>query len=61
MTIPNVITGMIMLAMPLPVVFKLNVASLQKIALGATFLHGIMWVRSYLPLLEESADSRKVE
>ena len=42
MTIPNVVTGMVMLAMPLPAVFRLNVAALQKIALAATFLHGVM-------------------
>ncbi len=42
MAIPNVVTGAIMLVMPLPLVWKLNVSVSAKIALTATFLHGIM-------------------
>ena len=42
MSIPNIITGAIMLVMPLPLVWDLNVAMAVKIALTATFLHGIM-------------------
>ena len=42
MSIPNVITGAIMLVMPLPLIWNLNVAIAAKVALTATFLHGIM-------------------
>jgi hypothetical protein len=42
MAIPNVVTGAIMLVMPLPLVWKLNVSASAKIALTATFLHGTM-------------------
>ena len=42
MSIPNVITGAVMLVMPLPLVWNLNVAIAAKVALTATFLHGIM-------------------
>lgn len=40
--IPNVITGFTMLLLPLPMVWRLNVTVQQKVALTATFLHGIM-------------------
>ena len=40
--IPNIISGIVMLFMPLPPVFKLNIATLQKVGLSATFLHGVM-------------------
>ncbi|KAL9581927.1 MAG: hypothetical protein Q9212_003602 [Teloschistes hypoglaucus] len=40
--IPNVITGFFMLLLPLPMVWRLNVTVQQKVALTATFLHGIM-------------------
>lgn len=40
--ISNVITGFLMLLLPLPMVWRLNVAVQQKVALTATFLHGIM-------------------
>lgn len=40
--IPNVITGLAMLILPLPMVWQLNVTIQQKVALTATFLHGIM-------------------
>lgn len=50
MAIPNVITGAVMILMPLPPVLRLNVATLQKIALSATFLHGAMYDHP-LPLL----------
>ena len=43
MAIPNVITGAVMILMPLPPVLRLNVATLQKVALSATFLHGAMY------------------
>ena len=42
MAIPNVVTGAVMLIMPLPLVWRLNVSIAAKIALTATFLHGIM-------------------
>ena len=42
MAIPNVVTGVVMLLMPLPLVWALNVTLRQKIALTLTFLHGIM-------------------
>ena len=42
MAIPNVVTGIIMVVMPLPPVLRLNLTTLQKLALSATFLHGIM-------------------
>ena len=42
MAIPNVITGAIMLIMPIPLVWRLNLSVSGKIALTATFLHGIM-------------------
>lgn len=40
--IPNVVTGFVMLFLPLPTVWHLNITIQQKIALTATFLHGIM-------------------
>lgn len=40
--VPNVITGLVMLVFPMPIIWKLNVAPATKIALTATFLHGIM-------------------
>jgi len=42
MSIPNVVTGAVMLVMPLPLVWELNITLRQKIALTLTFLHGIM-------------------
>lgn len=42
--IPNVVTGAIMLAMPMPLIWELNIAVAAKVALAATFLHGIMFV-----------------
>lgn len=42
MTIPNVVTGAIMLIMPLPLAWKLNLEISAKLALTATLLHGIM-------------------
>ena len=42
MAIPNVVDGFVMLVMPIPLVWKLELAIQQKIALTATFLHGIM-------------------
>ena len=42
MSIPNVVTGAIMLVMPLPLVWQLNIPVAAKVALTATFLHGIM-------------------
>ncbi|KAL8964201.1 MAG: hypothetical protein Q9183_004621, partial [Haloplaca sp. 2 TL-2023] len=39
--IPNVISGFFMLLLPLPMVWRLNITIQQKIALTATFLHGI--------------------
>ncbi|KAL8678232.1 MAG: hypothetical protein Q9224_007133 [Gallowayella concinna] len=42
--IPNVITGFAMLLLPLPMAWRLNINVPQKIALTATFLHGIMFV-----------------
>lgn len=43
MAIPNVVTGAIMLAMPLPLSWKLNLTTSARIALTATFMHGIMY------------------
>ncbi|KAL9039060.1 MAG: hypothetical protein Q9214_005030, partial [Letrouitia sp. 1 TL-2023] len=40
--LPNVITGFAMLVIPMPLVWQLNIAVQQKIALTATFLHGII-------------------
>ena len=40
--IPNVVTGLLMLVLPLPIIWRLNVAPVTKVALTATFLHGIM-------------------
>ena len=42
MAIPNVVTGVIMLVMPLPLSWRLNLDISAKIALTATLLHGIM-------------------
>lgn len=42
MTIPNVVTGAIMLIMPLPLSWRLNLTVSARIGLMATFLHGIM-------------------
>ena len=47
MAIPNVVDGFVMLAMPIPLVWQLNLAIQQKVALTATFLHGITWVVCY--------------
>ena len=41
-SISNVVTGVVMLLMPLPLVWELNIMLRQKIALTLTFLHGIM-------------------
>ena len=38
--IPNIVTGLIMLVMPLPLIWKLNISPAAKVALTATFLHG---------------------
>ena len=46
--IPNVITGFIMLVMPIPLIWRLNVSNAAKVALTATFLHGAMYVSPYL-------------
>lgn len=40
--IPNVVTGAIMLIMPLPLAWRLNLTVSARIALTATLLHGIM-------------------
>ncbi|KAL8993874.1 MAG: hypothetical protein Q9169_006013 [Polycauliona sp. 2 TL-2023] len=45
----NVITGLATLLLPLPKVWRLNVDLSQKIALTATFLHGIMSILSIIP------------
>ena len=42
MNIPNVVTGAIMLVMPLPLSWRLNLTVSARIALTATLLHGIM-------------------
>ncbi|KAL8703627.1 MAG: hypothetical protein Q9201_003197 [Fulgogasparrea decipioides] len=42
--IPNVVTGFVMLLLPMPMVWRLSVTIQQKIALTATFLHGTMSV-----------------
>ena len=42
MAIPNVITGVFMLVMPLPLSWRLNLDIAAKIALTATLLHGTM-------------------
>lgn len=42
MAIPNVVTGAVMLAMPMPLVWHLKIDVSAKTALTATFLHGIM-------------------
>ncbi|KAL8947193.1 MAG: hypothetical protein Q9222_006501 [Ikaeria aurantiellina] len=40
--IPNVVTGLAMIVLPLPMVWRLKIGIAQKVALTATFLHGIM-------------------
>ena len=42
MAIPNVVDGFVMLVMPIPLIWRLDLAVQQKVALTATFLHGIM-------------------
>ena len=42
MAIPNVVDGFVMLVMPIPLVWRLDLVIQQKVALTATFLHGIM-------------------
>ena len=42
MAIPNVVDGFVMLVMPIPLVWRLDLEIQQKVALTATFLHGIM-------------------
>ena len=41
-SISNVVTGAVMLLLPLPLVWELNIQVRQKIAITLTFLHGIM-------------------
>lgn len=41
-SISNVVTGTVMLLLPLPLVWGLKITLRQKIALTLTFLHGIM-------------------
>ena len=43
MTMSNVVTGAIMLVMPLPLSWRLNLTVSAKITLTATFLHGTMY------------------
>jgi len=43
LSVPNVIDGLVMLTMPIPVVWALAIETQQKIALTATFFHGIMY------------------
>lgn len=42
LSVPNVIDGIVMLVMPLPVVWALAIETQQKVALTANFFHGIM-------------------
>lgn len=42
MAIPNIVDGLVMLVMPIPLVWQLELEIHQKAALTATFLHGIM-------------------
>ncbi|KAF6232604.1 hypothetical protein HO173_009272 [Letharia columbiana] len=42
MTLPNVVTGAIMLVVPLPLSWRLNLTLSARVALTATFLHGII-------------------
>ena len=48
MSIPNVVDGLVMLVMPVPVVWQLAIEVQQKFALTATFFHGIMYALSSL-------------
>ena len=44
-TIPNVVTGAMMLVMPLPLLWKLNLTVPARISLIATFMHGTMYAK----------------
>lgn len=48
LSVPNVIDGLVMLIMPIPLVWALAIETQQKIALTATFFHGIMYVPPHL-------------
>ena len=50
LSVPNVIDGLVMLIMPIPVVWQLAIEIQQKIALTATFFHGVMYVPETPPL-----------
>ncbi|KAI4248204.1 MAG: hypothetical protein LQ352_005986 [Teloschistes flavicans] len=57
----NVSTGFLMLLLPLPMVWRLNVTVQQKVALTATFLHGIIGFAASvarLAILFESPQTR---
>lgn len=58
-SIPNVVTGFAMLILPLPMVWRLKISVHQKIALTATFLHGIMSVLCLCCRLTLSADRKR--
>ena len=42
MAIPNMVTGAMMLAMPMSLLWRLNIDLSAKVALTATFLHGVV-------------------
>ena len=59
MTLPNVVTGAIMLVVPLPLSWRLNLTLSARVALTATFLHGIMYVGPHVATHpSENHDSR---
>lgn len=53
MTIPNVVTGAIMLIVPLPLSWKSNLTLSAKIGLTATFLHGIRYALLHVALIPQ--------
>jgi len=58
LSVPNVIDGLVMLIMPIPVVWALAIETKQKIALTATFFHGIMYATLF-PLYPHSITDSK--
>ena len=50
--IPNIITDLLIMALPLPPIWKLNLPRRQKFALSGVFLLGCLWVYHYLYIFD---------
>lgn len=54
--IPNIITDMVLLAIPIPMIWKLQLPRSQKVALSATFLLGGLYITLARPVTESVTD-----